>query len=501
MLEPVNLSVWSGANLPCRQIATSIAALIIIVALAIDPFTQQIIDYYSQPTAISGRQAGIPRTNNFTEGGNFDAGLPIMQSLYNGFFSSGRPGDSNPPFDCPTGNCTFEPYYTVGICSDCNDITSRVVVSKSCDVCRTPDSGYQGDDCTQTLPDVHLTITQCDYAGILFASSTAFPLASSPLPSPLDLSFQNTYFQAMMYSVNQKGCPGQLAPYFSESGSCLRAVECGLYPCVRAYTGEVKGGNFTETLISTYPMPLASPFTDDSDCFYALRLGCVTDKGKNTLKSQGYSIAGGQDWLQYNCSSRVQNANTIPDRCIYEFSYESANAFALSFQEQFFNGTIETTAVGSVDELSGSLQLQVLFNSGNSTFESINNTMSRVAAFLTTYVRENGDESNTASAPGTMFQNETFIRVRWTWFTLPAALALFTLIFFMYTPVEIARHERHTNWKSSPLALLFHGLDAETQERYSRIDDLDEMDEMAKEVNVQLHMDGQGGWGLAAFGK
>jgi hypothetical protein len=127
--------------------------------------------------------------------------------------------------------------------------------------------------------------------------------------------------------------------------------------------------------------------------------------------------------------------------------------------------------------------------------------MSRVADFLTTYVRENGDESNSASAPGTLFQNETFIRVRWAWFTLPAALALFTLIFFMYTLVEIARCERHTNWKSSPLALLFHGLDKETQERYSRIDDLDEMDEKAKEVNVRLHRNGDRGWELVAVGK
>jgi hypothetical protein len=503
MLEAVNLSVWPGANLLCRQIATSIAALITIIALAIDPFTQQIINYYSQSLAISGRQAGIPRTNNFTQPGDGDTGLPIIQPLYNGLFGSGRFGNSNPSFDCPTGNCTFKPYYTVGICSDCKDITSRVVVSKSCDVCRIPDSGYQGDSCTQTLPDVNLVITQCDYAGILFASSTGFNGEYFSLPSPFDLSFEGTYFQAMMYSASQKGCPGQLAPYFSENGSCLRAVECGFYPCTRAYNGEVKGGNFTETLISTYPMPLASSsFTvDDPFCFYALRLGCVTDKGKNILKSQGYSIADGQDWLQYNCSSRAQNANTIPDRCIYEFSYDPANALSLSLQGQFFNGTVETNAVGSVDRLSGSVQLQVLFNSGDNTLESISNTMSRVADFLTTYVRENGDESNSAPAPGTVFQNETFIRVRWAWFTLPAALALFTLIFFMYTLVGIARHERHTNWKSSPLALLFHGLDAETQERYSRIHDLDEMDEMAKEVNVQLRMDGQGGWGLATVGK
>jgi hypothetical protein len=493
--------VWPAANLLRRQISASIAALIIIVALAIDPFTQQIIDYYSQPMATSGRQAGIPRTNNFTQDGGVYTGLPINQPLYNGVFSSGRPGDSNPSFDCPTGNCTFEPYYTVGICSHCNDITSQVVVSKGCDVCRTPDSGYQGDSCTQTLPDANLTLTQCDYSGIVFISSTGISADYSPSP-PLDLSFRRSFFQAMMYSLGQKGCPGTNAPYFSESGSCLRAVECGLYPCARAYTGVVTGGNFTEKSVSTYPMPLASPFTVyDPNCLYALRLGCVTGNGKNTLKSQGYSFTGGQDWLQYNCSSRVQNAKTIPDHCIYEFNYIPANALTVNFQEGFFDGTLKSADVGSIDQLSGSVQLQVLYDSGNNTLSSINNTMRRVADFLTTYVRENGDESNSAPAPGTMFQSETFIRVRWAWFTLPAASALSTLIFFMYTLVEIARCEGSTNWKSSPLALLFHGLDAETQERYSRLDDLDEMDEQAKKVNVRLRRDERGGWGLSAVGK
>jgi hypothetical protein len=69
------------------------------------------------------------------------------------------------------------------------------------------------------------------------------------------------------------------------------------------------------------------------------------------------------------------------------------------------------------------------------------------------------------------------------------------------TLVETAKHGKHTNWKSSPLALLFHGLDAETQERYSHLDDLDEMGEKAKETTVQLRMDGKGGWRLVAVGK
>ena len=48
----------------------------------------------------------------------------------------------------------------------------------------------------------------------------------------------------------------------------------------------------------------------------------------------------------------------------------------------------------------------------------------------------------------------------------------------------VASHERNSSWKSSPLALLFHGLDAVTQERYSRLDLLGEVYEKVKEVNV-----------------
>jgi hypothetical protein len=290
--------------------------LIIIAAMAIDPFTQQIIDYYSQSLADSGLGAGISRTNNFTEAGESDTGLPINGALYNGFFSSGQAGDSNPSFNCPTGNCTFDPYYSVGICSHCDDITSQVAVSKDCDVCRIANSGYQGDTCTQSLPNGNLTITQCDYAGNLFVSSTKFSADYvSSVKSPLDLSFQGTYFQAMMYSASQKGCPGDVTPYFSNSGSCLRAVECGLYPCVRGYNGEVKSGNFSERLVSTEPMFLAyySVIVNDPYCFYALRLGCVSQEGMAALKAQGYSVASGQEWLKYNCSSRVENARSVPN--------------------------------------------------------------------------------------------------------------------------------------------------------------------------------------------
>src|SRR3989440_5856101 len=363
MLKLMAIDLWPDADSLHRQMAASIAALITIIALAIDPFTQQIIDYYSQPLTVFDRQAGIPRTNNFTEAGGIDTGLPITQSLYNGIFSSGQVGDANPSFDCPTGNCTFEPYYTVGICSGCNDITSQVMVSPKCDVCRTPDSGYQGDSCTQSLPSVNMTITQCDYDGVVFDSSTGFSAEfMSSLNPPLDLSFQGTYFQAMMYSVSQKGCPGQVPPYFSNNGSCLRAVECGLYPCVRGYNGDVNGGNFTEKLVSTIPMSLASPSlaAELTKCSYALHLSCINQEGTNALKAQGYSIVDGQEWLKYNCSSRVENAGTIPDECIYEFSYTSAQALAVNFQTGFFDGNITNSNVGFVDQVNGQVQLQVL---------------------------------------------------------------------------------------------------------------------------------------------
>lgn len=45
-----------------------IGALLTIVAMAVDPFTQQIVQYHSCPIVAEGERAMVPYSNNYTAG-------------------------------------------------------------------------------------------------------------------------------------------------------------------------------------------------------------------------------------------------------------------------------------------------------------------------------------------------------------------------------------------------------------------------------------------------
>jgi hypothetical protein len=83
--------------------------------------------------------------------------------------------------------------------------------------------------------------------------------------------------------------------------------------------------------------------------------------------------------------------------------------------------------------------------------------------------------------------NSAYVAIRWGWLAYPAVLLALTQIFFILVVAQSAIN--HTAvWKSSPLALLFHGLSGlyvQQEQRYDAMD-LREMDETAKVIKVKL---------------
>ena len=80
----------------------------------------------------------------------------MKAAILNSIFSSGI---SNSTLDirCPTGNCTFDPIDTLGFCSICNDVTSKITNVN----CTKTESNGQTDgslSCGYKLPS-NLTIT------------------------------------------------------------------------------------------------------------------------------------------------------------------------------------------------------------------------------------------------------------------------------------------------------------------------------------------------------
>jgi hypothetical protein len=86
--------------------------------------------------------------------------------------------------------------------------------------------------------------------------------------------------------------------------------------------------------------------------------------------------------------------------------------------------------------------------------DGLEKSMSNIAASLNRAVLLSSNQS----VYGTVFQGETYVSVNWIWILLPTALVLLSVCFLLLT-ILANRLQRLHLWKSSILAVLFHGLD------------------------------------------
>lgn len=65
---------------------------------------------------------------------------------------------------------------------------------------------------------------------------------------------------------------------------------------------------------------------------------------------------------------------------------------------------------------------------------------------------------------GTAFELRTFVHIRWGWIALPVIVVLMTGA-FLVAAMMTSRTTKTKLWKSSALAMLFHGLDGDTRKK------------------------------------
>ena len=91
--------------------------------------------------------------------------------------------------------------------------------------------------------------------------------------------------------------------------------------------------------------------------------------------------------------------------------------------------------------------------------------------------------------PGQAWSYESFVHVRWAFITVPVSVVLATGI-FLALAVWRSQWSQTKLWKSSALAVLFHGLESASRERMGDADSLKLQRRRACDLMVQL--DGQG---------
>ena len=306
------------------------------------------------------------------------------------------------------------------------------------------------------------------------------------------------------------------------------AASCSLAPCVRTYTSTIEAGQLYETSVSTsnhelsswgYMVPVPSESSDPEMWpLYSSMVDttCLSEYERLSLSKAGYHLDPSTRWLAYNltfdpddsdltCQDTVNEPNDISSQCqnvsdnapfpesmlSHECLYILDNMFVGSlwsdYLDDFFQGTVEGEALlDSINDIKGPQNLQTLYNYGNVSFDRVNETFQNISKSITKYIRQNALGKWSNPAEGVVMHDQTCLSVRWPWLTFPAVLVLLTVIFFVAMMINTRpTRGRAPIWKSSLLALLFHGF--EPRDKYRAVvGDLSEMEELEKDIIVRL---------------
>ena len=220
------------------------------------------------------------------------------------------------------------------------------------------------------------------------------------------------------------------------------AVECAMYYCVQTYTASVEDSVISQRALKSW--------RNDS-----ARLNQYSD-------------------LIYNVSAFDPNARA--NLTIFKVSYLAAKALN-SFMSETFTGSGGINNTGSAFS---SDVIQALYNTDNLTAR-----LDNLAVSMSNNIRQQND-SVASPSHGTAWKGETYVHVRWAWLSFPITVAGLALAFLVGTIIETASREILV-WKSSNLALLFHGQDLHlTDPPMIHVNSVSRMAQMAKHVKLHL---------------
>ena len=506
-------SVWSGFGLlwttRMRSFA-SMGAVITIFAVAIDPLSQQLIAYRDSSVEVPGITATVPTKNDFLELTTNGEGIVTSTEDYQdllqlsqspsdyAYISVGmkraiRAGLDNGknrvldlPAACPSGNCTFEPYSSLAVCTSFADVTEHLY---------SKDANGQGGYGTQ----LHLTDDHYLTKNALFLQEFLDVSSVAPVSEITETEGRRAIFLNFSQSITFKDIESPLADIFiitrngsnplpPEEGSgdfeyTYAAFEVALSWCVATYNTEVANGTSQTSMIS-----------DDKKFTYLNESNTLVNKAPKSQHLQDSSIDGkhhaGLQWffkrLFAGRISQDGSDQTTTTSDVAQTIYEPFSALNSTLPKGNLSRTLRAT------ERDG---LQRIFDN--------------VAVSMTNYIRlgnENADPSDPdynspTVATGTVFEPLTVVHIRWPWIATHACFALFSAGLLLTTIVchRASPLRGHEPWKSSGMAIL-HALEPDLQRDLKGIAKMSELQGRAGEYRVRLEK-GEEGWRLVSRGK
>jgi hypothetical protein len=408
----------------------------------IGPISQQAVSSVVCSSPANGQQATITVAFKMPnrEGDMYSATLeslvdiPLMGGIVNSLANPNQ-NQTGLVSGCSTGNCTFPmingiTHSTIGMCSQCIDITSELQVNTS------------GASNIGTLPNGLFLW----YLDALNATGGSDSSGSSELDSILSQVEDHGFAAIMSASIFNWTI---IARSRSNMTRPVISTACSIYPCMRHYAGLMDRGEFNETLVSTV---LALPFGPYFGPYAGINASCVIDGSAYDLTR----ILPNQIGIVQNRSVflTLDKGNlTLPSQCINEIdSYYVIDLH--SFLSIILTGDCSMFSPRCEEQW----WLGALWNSGNATFDTVQSTFNSIAESITNRMRIQGYDprtNGTALVYGTVIETTTCITFFRKWILFPTLLIILTIVCLAITMAQPIYGVETPSWKSSILPLLY----------------------------------------------
>ncbi|KAL4744948.1 hypothetical protein BDW72DRAFT_187608 [Aspergillus terricola var. indicus] len=418
-----------------------LAGLAAILALAIDPFAQNLVHYYPDLVDDSTQRALIGNASTYIQHGAqvvavFAAVDPILKSnIYNSLFNNDPQTPwAIPQYSCPSANCTWEPAVALEARTLCANITDQL--STSCRV-MGPREQLEGlTNCTIKLPSSNLTawyVRSDDrlpwMKGFVVGSVMARDNAA------VYKNFTTTAIQYIAPRLSGNWWASDVPP----ANTTWEATECTIEPIVRSFRASVTNNIYADETLAIW-----NNYTMGSDptaLGYAFNPPWGSALGmQQHNQTFTYGVAANQALSYFLTTSfggyfwRTQNLQQ---------GYNPDYSGPLYAPSDVLQALAMGDIVGCSDQLATRLNCTMV-NVALAVSKSFRDSM---------YSADPGDNS-TGVAVGRVRVNATFISVQWEWLALPVFVWIVAVVALIGTLWKI-RRGKVPSWRNDPVPLLF----------------------------------------------
>ncbi|RDW58329.1 hypothetical protein BP5796_12259 [Coleophoma crateriformis] len=410
--------------------AGALGAILTILLLATTSFVQQVI----KPVNGNINVNGVAIVQRATTYGSPDAGASIdtpigdssvsstiQAAVYSALFGSVTPTEVSPKlFDCPGGNCTWDPIATLAVCSACKNVSSELRYQTY-----TPKGKAEWD-----LRD-HFNTSS---GALLYNLEDPYPLYNvSIIPRQNNATFLQ--FVAIGRDSTMSGHGSEEIQIYAE--------ECLLQYCVQTRQPQVMNGQIADIVLQSYltvtdSVAVANIF--DGNFPANISFDPIANAASNSSFNTTFTIG----------ALPLTFLETWMEKLFSVTIYYSGGEASVTTEPNGFK-LFDSPVLASSDLNYSSTPAKMIYEAG---FANLPLTMQSIATSMSNELRLSSG-NNTYGSPTA---NEVFIDVRWVWLIFPIVVEIGAII-FLICMIVANNNSQARLWKSSSMALLFHGFE------------------------------------------